>query len=278
MQKFKNKVAVITGSASGIGRAIAERCAQEGMKIVLADIEEKVLKQTEQALKATGAVVMAVQTDVSKASDVEALAQETLKAFGGVHLFFNNAGVGAGTTIWESTVADWEWVLGVNLWGVIHGIRVFVPIMLKQNITCHIVNTASITGLIAGSGLGVYNVSKHGVVSLSETLYYELSEIQAKIKVSVLCPGGVQTKILNSNRNRPPELQNAPGSQKLSPENKSKMEAMVKTIQTGLSPQHVADSVFEAIRNEQFYILTQPEWKPLIRHRMENILQGRNPT
>ncbi|HEU0292100.1 MAG TPA: SDR family NAD(P)-dependent oxidoreductase [Anaerolineales bacterium] len=277
MQEFKDKVAVITGAASGIGRGIAERCAQEGMKLVLADIEEAALVQTERELRTAGATTIAVQTDVSKAGDVEALAQVARKSFGAVHLLFNNAGVGAGTTIWKSTLVDWEWVMGVNLWGTIHGIRTFVPIMLNQNTECHIVNTASIAGLISGSGFGVYKVTKHGVVSLSETLSCELAERNAKIKVSVLCPIWVRTRILDSERNRPAELQNAPAGSMI-PEDEAGFEAINQAIQAGISPQQVAECVFEAIRDERFYILTHPESKLLIEKRMQDILQDHNPS
>lgn len=277
MKEFKDKVAVITGAASGIGRAIAERCAQEGMKVVLAGINEANLAQVEQDLKATGATVLSARTDVSKASEIEKLAQKTLNAFGAVHLLFNNAGVTAGTTIWESTLADWELVMGVNLWGVIHGIRIFVPIMLKQETECHIVNTASLTGLISGSGVGVYKVTKHGVVSLSETLFCELVEKGAKIKVSVLCPAFVNTRIIDSVRNRPAELKNAPHSEPLSPEIEARRQAMRQAIRTGMAPEQVAERVFDAIRNEKFYILTHPDLAPRIQKRMEDILQERNP-
>jgi NAD(P)-dependent dehydrogenase (short-subunit alcohol dehydrogenase family) len=277
MQEFKDKVAVITGAASGIGRGIAERCAQEGMKLVLADVEKTALAQTEQELRIAGATTIAVQTDVSKAKDIEELAQKALESFGAVHLLFNNAGIGAGTTVWESTLADWEWVLGVNLWGTIHGIRTFVPIMLDQNTECHIVNTASIAGLISGSGLGVYKVTKQGVVSLSETLACELAERNAKIKVSVLCPIWVKTRILESERNRPAELQNAQ-SGSMRPEDEAIFEAMNQAVQGGISPQQVAEYVFDAIRNERFYILTHPESKLLIRKRMQDILEDRNPS
>ncbi|MCB0135864.1 MAG: SDR family NAD(P)-dependent oxidoreductase, partial [Caldilineaceae bacterium] len=139
MQEFRNKVAVVTGAASGIGRGIAERCAQEGMNVVLADIEEPALQEATESMRRSGATVLSVRTDVSKAGDVEELARKTLDAFGAVHLLFNNAGVGAGGSVWESTLADWQWVMGVNLWGVIHGIRTFVPIMLAQDTECHIV-------------------------------------------------------------------------------------------------------------------------------------------
>lgn len=277
MQEFKDKVAVITGAASGIGRGIAERCAQEGMKLVLADIEETALARTEQALRAAGGTTMAVRTDVSKAKEVEELAQQALKSFGAIHLLFNNAGVGAGTTVWESTLADWEWVMGVNLWGTIHGIRTFVPIMLEQNTECHIVNTASIAGFIAGSGLGIYKVTKHSVVSLSETLSCELAERNAKIKVSVLCPVWVNTQIMNSWRNRPAELQNPVTDGPVPPEMEARFQEMVRAVQAGISPQQVAEYVFDSIRNKRFYIFTHRESKILIRKRMRNILQDHSP-
>lgn len=279
MKEFKDKVAVITGAASGIGRGLAERCAQEGMKVVLADIEEKALTETEKEMKAAGASVLAVLTDVSKASDIEALARKTLDAFGAVHLLCNNAGVGPGAAyIWERTVADWKWVMGVNLWGVIHGVRVFVPIMLEQDTECHIVNTASVGGLISSPHLGVYKVTKHGVVTLSETLYHELAQRGAKINVSVLCPAYVNTRIMDAERNRPAELRNDPTEEKTSPEGQAVHQAMREAVQAAMSPQQVADRVFNAIREEKFYIFTDPEWKPVMQMRMEDILQERNPT
>jgi len=278
MKEFQGKVAVVTGAASGIGRGLAERCAQEGMKIVLVDVEEQALMQASQELKATGASVLAVQTDVSKAGDVEALAQKAFDTYGAVHLLFNNAGVGAGTSIWESTLADWEWTLSVNLWGVIHGIRTFVPLMLEQQTEGHIVNTASIAGLTSGPGLGIYKVTKHGIVTLSETLYHELALRGAHIKVSVLCPGFVSTQILDSARNRPVQLQNDPTEERMGPESEALLQFMRQAVQAGMPPHQVADIVFQAIRDEKFYILTHPEWKEAIRVRMEDILHERNPT
>ena len=277
MKDFKDKLAVITGAASGIGRGIAERCVQEGMKVVLADVEEPALAQTEQELRATGATVLAVRTDVSRAGDVEALAQKTLNAFGAVHLLFNNAGVGAGSTIWESSLADWQWVMEVNLWGVIHGLRVFVPIMLAQDTECHIVNTASIAGLLPNHPVAPYQVTKHAVVALSEHLYHSLAEKNAKVKASVLCPGWVNTRIMDSARNRPPELQNELMSESLNPEREAIIQEMRQATQAGMSPQQVADYVFKAIRAEQFYILTHPEFNSMVQKRMEDILQQRNP-
>jgi len=277
MKEFKDKVAVITGAASGIGRALAERCAQEGMKVVLADIEEAALNQAENELRATGARVLSVRTDVSKAGDIELLARKTLDTFGAVHLLFNNAGVGAGSTIWESTLADWEWVIGVNLWGLIHGIRIFVPIMLAQDTECHIVNTASLAGLLPYHPSSPYQVSKYGAVALSENLYISLAQMKSKIKTSVLCPGWVKTRIMDSARNRPAELENEPGNVLITPESLAVIQSMIQAIETGMSPHQVADDVFKAIINEQFYILTHPDFNPEIQKRMENIINLHNP-
>jgi NAD(P)-dependent dehydrogenase (short-subunit alcohol dehydrogenase family) len=278
MKEFQGKVAVVTGAASGIGRGLAERCAKARMKVVLADIEEQALMRASQELQAAGASVLAVQTDVSKAGDVEALAQKAFDTYGAVHLLFNNAGVGAGAFIWESTLADWEWTLSVNLWGVIHGIRTFVPLMLEQQTEGHIVNTASVAGLTSGPGLGMYKVTKHGVVTLSETLYHELALRGAHIKVSVLCPGFVSTQIMDAARNRPVHLQNDPTEERMGPESEAMLQFMRQAVQAGMPPHHVADIVFQALRDETFYILTHPEWKEAIRVRMEDILQERNPT
>lgn len=277
MKAFVNKVAVITGAASGIGLALANRCAQEGMKVVLADIEESALSQTAQAFQSKGVTFFACHTDVSKASDMEALAQKTLEIFGRVDLLFNNAGVGVGTTIWESTLADWQWVMGVNLWGVIHGLRIFVPMMLAQDSVCHIVNTASIAGLLPYHPSAAYHVTKHAVVALSENLFTSLAQRSSKVKVSVLCPGWVKTKILDSERNRPVALQNDPhqpppsGSEAI-------LEDFRQAVNAGMPPEQLAEITFEAIRKEQFYILPHPEFNPVISRRMEDILLQRNPS
>jgi len=278
MKHFKNKVAVITGAGSGIGRAIADRCVQEGMKVVLADIEQQALDRAEQELKSIGAGVMAVRTDVSSADSVEALAQKAVHAFGGVHLLFNNAGVGAGSTVWDCTLADWQWVMGVNLWGVVHGIRAFMPLMLAQDTECHIVNTASVAGLLPYHSSAPYQVTKHAVVALSENLYFSLAQRNAKIKVSVLCPGWVKTRILESERNRPEEYLNPPQQQIFRPENEAIMQEMRQALEAGMSPDHLAGFVFEAIREDKFYILSHPEFTPAIRTRMEDILEQRNPS
>jgi NAD(P)-dependent dehydrogenase (short-subunit alcohol dehydrogenase family) len=247
------------------------------MKVVLADVEEQALLQVSQELAAQGAQTLALPTDVSQAGEVETLARKAFETYSAVHLLFNNAGVGAGKTAWESTLADWEWVLGVNLWGVIHGIHFFVPRMLEQRAESHIVNTSSIGGLTSGPGLSVYMASKHAVVSLSETLYHELTLQGASIGVSVLCPGFVKTRIQDSQRNRPASLQNAPDETKSSPQEETGQQFLQQAIQGGMSPRHVADTVFGAIGEERFYIYP-PEFKGGIQARMEDILQERNPT
>lgn len=278
MKEFRDKVAVITGAASGIGRGLAERCAEEGMKVVLADIEEEALAQAEKELKMAGASVLAVLADVSKAGDIESLARKTLDTFGAIHLLCNNAGVSVFTTIWESTIADWKWVIDVNLWGVIHAVRTFVPVMLEQDTECHIINTASASGLISSPSLGVYKVTKHGVVTLSETLSHELAQRGAKIKVSVLCPGFVSTRVMDSKRNRPAELRDDT-TEEVSAESRAGEQALRESVSLGMSPQQVADCVFTAIREGKFYIITDSEqWKPWVQRRMEDILQERNPT
>ncbi len=277
MKDFNDKVAVVTGGASGIGRAIAERLAAEGMKLVLADIEEGALATAQKEMEAKGATVLAVRTDVSQPSEVEALAKKTVDAFGAVDVLCNNAGVGPpGGPLWERTVADWQWVLGVNLWGVIHGVRVFVPIMRAQDTEAHIVNTASLAGLVSVPWMGIYNVTKHAIVTLSETLHHELTLSGTKLKVSVLCPAWVNTALADSERNRPAELTDA--DQTKSPQSEMVEMALRGFLASGLPPEQVADAVLDAIRNENFYILTHPEGNEVIKARMQDILEGRNPT
>jgi NAD(P)-dependent dehydrogenase (short-subunit alcohol dehydrogenase family) len=279
MEEFRDKVAVVTGAASGIGRGLAERFAAEGMKVVLADVEQSALDQADAEMRERGATVLPVRTDVSKPEQMEQLAQQTLEAFGAVHIVCNNAGVGGGGgPLWERTLADWQWTLGVNLWGVIHGIRVFLPIMLEQGDEGHIVNTASMAGLVSIPMLSIYNVTKHGVVTLSETLYMELQATGSKIGVSVLCPGFVDTNIATSERNRPDALQNEGGEPELNPQQQAARQMMEGMLKAGLKPAAVADRVFEAVHEGKFYVLTHPELKDGIRRRMERILDETNPT
>jgi len=229
------------------------------MRVVLADVEEATLQSTATALASLGASVLAVPTDVSQADAIDNLAQTTLDHFGAVHLVCNNAGViTSGTPIWENTLADWKWSFGVNLWGVIHGIRTFIPIMLKQNTPCHLVNTASAAALNAGPGLGIYAATKHSVVSISETLYYELAEQSAQVHVSVLCPAFVKTRIMDAARNRPPIYQDSP--EQLPPIDQTAVQAMVQYVEHGSAPEQIADAVFAAIQREQLYIPLLSNW------------------
>ena len=275
MIDFKDKVAVITGGASGIGRAIAERCVAEGTKVVLADIDEEELANAEAHLVGLGGTVISVKTDVSKRTDVEELARRTLGAFNEVHLLFNNAGIAAGGAPWEATWNDWEWVINVNLWGVINGVKVFTPIMLTQKTECHIVNTSSAAGLLVGSGSAPYAVTKHGIVVLSESLYLSLKQRRALVGVSVLCPGMVNTNIINAERHRPEELSN--GQVARTPEMQAGLAAFKAAMQASTPPSEVADIVFEGIRKGQFYILTHPEYLEVVKLRTDSILREENP-
>lgn len=281
MQEFVNKVAVITGAGSGFGREFAITGARLGMKLILADVDLAALSSTQAELQAQGASVLAVACDVRRAADVQALADAAMQQHGAVHLLFNNAGVGPGGLIWESSEADWEWVLGVNLWGVIHGVRIFTPLMLAsakadQDYRGHIVNTASMAGLLNAPNMGVYNVSKHAVVSLSESLYHDLQLVGAPVGTSVLCPFFVPTGIHKSDRNRPQDLlnQSRPTASQL-----ASQLLMEKAVNAGkVSAAQVAEWTFEAIRANRFYIFSHPEALDDVKTRMEDILQQRNPS
>ncbi|MES2026158.1 MAG: SDR family oxidoreductase [Pseudomonadota bacterium] len=280
MKNFQDKVAVITGAGSGFGREFARLGAQQGMKLVLADVQQDALNTVEAELVAQGAQVLALHCDVSKAEQIQALADATMARFGAVHLLFNNAGVGSGGLIWENSAADWDWVMGVNVFGVIHGVRIFTPLMLEcakrdTEYEGHIVNTASVAGLQNAPTMGIYNVSKHAVVSLTETLYQDLRLIEAPISVSLLCPFFVPTGIHQSERNRPDEMQNeaAPTTSQRAAQSFSE-----KAVASGkISAAEVAELTFDAIRDDRFYIYSDLE--PLVnaRKRMEDIVQQRNP-
>ncbi|CAE6711594.1 hypothetical protein R69927_04370 [Paraburkholderia domus] len=283
MFEFEGKVAVITGAASGFGRAFAEKGASLGMKLVLADVNPEALLQIVDALRADGVEVIGVPTDVSDAAQVEALAQAALDAYGRVHLLFNNAGVGSGGYLWESSVNDWAWVFNVNVMGVAHGVRAFTPIMLRQNEPAHIVNTASVAGLLSPPAMGIYNASKHAVVSLTETLYHDLQLAQAakpagdgEVGCSLLCPAFVPTGIADAERARPAELRNDSGP------TRSQIAAgkqLQRAVQSGkLTATDVADITFEAIAARRFYIVTHPGIMATVKLRHEDIEQLRNPT
>lgn len=275
MKEFGGRVAVVTGAASGIGRALAERLAAERMRVVLADVDEKTLAAAERALRERGAETLSVPTDVSRPGDVEALAQSTLDAFGGVHVVCNNAGVaGEFGPVWEQPLEAWEWVLGVNLWGVIHGIRSFVPIMLEAGEEGHVVNTASMAGLVSVPMVSVYHATKHAVVTLSESLHYELTASGARVGASVLCPGFVRTAIIDAPRNRPAELE---GAQRTPEHGAAVREAYRRACAEGLDPGQVADLVLDAIREGRFWVFPHPEALEAFGARADAIRAQRNP-
>jgi NAD(P)-dependent dehydrogenase (short-subunit alcohol dehydrogenase family) len=280
ISNFKGKTAVLTGAASGFGLECARIGARLGMKLVLADVQLNALDGAAAEMEAAGAEVMAIQVDVSDAAQMEHLARRVQERFGAPHFVFNNAGVGAGGLVWENTVQDWHWVLGVNLWGVIHGVRLFTPMMLEAAgkdpaYQGHIVNTASMAGLLNPPNMGIYNVSKHAVVSLTETLYQDLALVTDQISASVLCPFFVPTGINKSERNRPSDLA-------ASKPTRSQLigQAMSdKAVGSGkISAAEVAQKVFDAIAANQFYIYSHPKAIGSVQTRMEDILQTRNPT
>ncbi len=280
MNDFEGKVAVITGAGSGFGREFARIGAARGMKLALADIQADALQETRAELEARGARVLAKVVDVADGAQIGALAADTMQAFGGVHLLFNNAGIGAAGLIWESTVQDWQWTLGVNLWGVIHGVRAFTPLMLAAAkadpaYRGHIVNTASMAGLLNQPNLGAYNVSKHAVVSLSETLFHDLSLVGDQVHCSVLCPYFIPTGIHKSHRNRPSALSNE------APPTQSQLiaQAMIsKAVTSGkLTAHEMAMRTFDAIGDEAFYIVSHPDGLEGVRQQAEDLVALRNP-
>jgi NADP-dependent 3-hydroxy acid dehydrogenase YdfG len=273
MKDLREKVAVVTGAASGIGFAMTERFAAEGMKVVLADVEEDALLAAERALGERGATTLAVRTDVTRAGEVEALARAALERFGAVHVLYNAGVSGEGLPVWEQTVECWQWVLGVNLWGVVHGIRAFVPTMLAQG-EGHVVNTASMAGHLSMPFLSVYNATKFAVVTISECLHYELQMAGSPVRVSVLCPGFVRTRIADAERNRPAELRNEVRRSEMA---QAFQTAIRGFVESGKAPAEVAADVVDAIRAERFWIFPHPEMLDSVRQRAEGIVARANP-
>ncbi|HEU4612922.1 MAG TPA: SDR family NAD(P)-dependent oxidoreductase [Kofleriaceae bacterium] len=273
MQNLAGRTAWITGAASGIGLALAHRLATEGMKLVLVDIEAGPLAEAEAALRGK-TEVLAIRADVSNAGEVEAAARRALDTFGLVHLICNNAGVGGGGgPMWKLGETDWKWAIDVNLYGVIHGIRCLVGPLVDSGEEGHVVNTASIAGLTSTPFMGPYTATKHAVVSLSECLAKELELAKAKVGVSVLCPGFVKTRIAQSHRNRPGDQQRVDGN----PLAQKFATVLQQLVDNGISAEHVAEAVVEAVRAPRFYILTHPEMKPAVQHRMTQILGDQQP-
>ena len=281
---FKQKTAVLTGAGSGFGLEMARLGARLGMQLVLADVQQDALDAAAAEVQALGVEVLALTVDVSQADQVEALGAATLARFGAPHLVFNNAGVASGGLIWENTAADWAWVLGVNLMGVAHGVRVFTPMMLaaaRANPAWrgHIVNTASMAGLLNAPNMGVYNASKHAVVSMSETLYQDLSLVTDQISASVLCPYFVPTGISQSHRNRPVNQPGISMAAKPTPSQLISQAMSDKAVGSGkVSAAEVAQKVFDAVAANQFYILSHPHMLAGVQTRLEDVLQLRNPS
>jgi NAD(P)-dependent dehydrogenase (short-subunit alcohol dehydrogenase family) len=275
MKDLKGRVAAVTGAASGLGRSMALAFATEGMDLALADVDDRNLSSVENEVRAKGVRAFALRVDVSRAQDVESFRDQTLSRLGGVHLVCNNAGVSPLGAVWEASVTDWQWILGVNLWGVIHGVRAFTPHLIAQN-EGHIVNTASVAGLISPPGSGAYNVTKHAVVTLSESLVHDLRERNSAVGVSVLCPAYVPTRITESERSRPEEFKNPPAES--SPALLVREAMLRKAVSAGkVSADQVAQAVVAAVKEERFYILTHPRIKGAIQARMEDILEERAP-
>jgi NAD(P)-dependent dehydrogenase (short-subunit alcohol dehydrogenase family) len=274
MQDFAGRVAVVTGGASGIGLGLAHRFAREGMKVVIGDVEKDALDTAVADLTATGAEVAGVVTDVADAAQVQALADHAIDRFGAIHIACNNAGVGGGGLSWELSLSTWEWIVGVNMWGVIHGVRTFVPLLMQQP-EAHIVNTASIAGLVAAPFMGPYNASKHAVVAISETLHHELAMNAPHVKVSVLCPGWVNTKIADAARNRPAHLREPAEGQP------NGADVLRGFLAGGMAPETVAGKVLDAIRDQRFWVLTHDDeadfWVDSVNRRLQSVQERANP-
>jgi len=273
VQELEGKVAVITGAASGIGRAFAERFAAAGMKLVLADVEKEPLEAVSAALAEGGSEIESAVIDVREPSALAGLAERCEARFGGAHLLCNNAGVGVGGPMWEVTPKDWDWIIGVNLVGVINGIHAFVPSMVASGEPGHVVNTASIAGLTCPAFLGPYNVTKHAVVALSESLLNDFRATGASIGVSVLCPGWVQTRIHESDRNKPAGTP----ADSSDPNLDAMRKVLGDLVSGGITPQQVAEQVLEAVLDDRFWIRTHPEMEPDVRSRCERIIAAETP-
>lgn len=275
MRDLAGRVAVITGAASGIGLALSRRLGADGMRVMMADIEEPALAAAAQSLAAEGIETATAVTDVSDAGSVDALASATLDRFGAVHVVCNNAGVAGGGASWQIPLATWNWIVGVNLFGVVHGMRSFLPHLIEQG-EGHVVNTASVAGLIAAGWLGPYSATKHAVVAVSESLYHELAASGSQVGVSVLCPGFVRTRIAESDRNWLARLGPEPAAAE-QPGSEEVRQAVATAIESGLDPAVVATAVRDAIVSNQFWILTNPELSSAVLDRYAGAVEGRNP-
>jgi NAD(P)-dependent dehydrogenase (short-subunit alcohol dehydrogenase family) len=274
VEQLNGKVAVVTGGASGIGLALARRFVGEGMRVMIGDVEAEALDKAVAELRASGGDAEGLLTDVTDPAQVDALAAAVIERFGAVHVVCLNAGVGGGGISWEIPLSTWEWVIGVNMWGVIHGLRAFVPLLVKQG-EGHVVNTASIAGLVATPMMGPYNASKHAVVAISETLHHEFTLMAPGVHVSVLCPGWVNTNIADSARNRPAHLRT---DTDIDPAGSDMLRGL---LSNGMDPNDVAAKVVDAIRNDEFWILTHDDeadfWVQSVNRRLRSLEARENP-
>jgi len=275
MERFEGRTAVVTGAASGIGRALCEKFAGLGMNVVMADVEAAALAAAERAIDAP---TLAVETDVSDAAAVERLAERSFEHFGAVHVLCNNAGVFAGGSVWDAPLADYQWLMDVNVWGVVHGIRSFVPRMIAHGEPGHVVNTSSMAGLTAMPFAGIYHMTKHAVMGLSECLYHELRLADTKIHASVLCPELIHTRIHRAERNRPADrMGEEPGAVGAAARD-AVNKAISEGVESGIPPSRIGARVFEAIRAERFYILAEDAWRDTCNTRLDDVRAARNPT
>jgi NAD(P)-dependent dehydrogenase (short-subunit alcohol dehydrogenase family) len=281
MRDLEGRVVVVTGGASGIGLGMARAFGAAGSKVVVGDIEKAALDGAVAELTGRGIDALGIGVDVTDPAQMEALAEAAVDAYGAVHVFCNNAGVGGGGLSWETPLATWEWVLGVNLWGVVHGVRTFLPILLQQD-AGHLVNTASVAGLVAAPFMGAYTASKHAVVGISETIYHELALQNANVHVSVLCPGWVNTRIADSERNRPAHLADPARGPDEEAQRGVMQQVLQSMLDTGMAPDDVAAQVVDAVRNDRFWILTHRDadgdiWMQAVNRRLDSVRDGTNP-
>jgi len=275
VKDFEGRTAVVTGAASGIGRALCAKFGALGMNVVMADIEAGALEAAEREIDAP---TLAVETDVSDADAVESLAVRSFDHFGPVHLLCNNAGVFTGGSIWDAPLSDYQWLMNVNVWGVVHGIRSFVPRMIEHGEPAHVVNTSSMAGLTAMPYAGIYHMTKHAVIGLSECLYHELRLANAQVNASVLCPEMIATRIHHAERNRPAGLAGDPASAAGNVARELVHKAIAEGVESGIPPARIADRVVAAIRDERFYILAEDAWRDTCNGRLDDVRAARNPT
>lgn len=277
MRDFEGKVALITGAANGFGVEIAKECALRKIKMVLVDIEGEEVELTKKLIEDMGGSAVAVQADVSKYDEVKHMVDVTMETYGRIDLLFNNAGVAVPGVVWELPMRDWEWIVSLNVMSHVCAMKNVIPIMLKQGTPCHIINTASVAGMITSDGMPAYHTTKHAAVALAESVSYDLQKINANIKISVFCPGFVQTDLHHSERHRPDRFRDDTDPYYTSDEYKAGQATAEYVIKTGMPIDSIGMSIFNAIEDDEFYILTHPIYTTLIGKRVKDMLEGKGP-